>query len=75
MKVPRSGGAPKAFLRFFSLCSLCPPCEPCFSRYVKKRVAPSQKERALTPRSALFPFYTAMTTRANNRTVDSDLVS
>jgi len=33
-----------------SLCSLYPPCEPCFSRHVQKRIAPSQKERALTPR-------------------------
>jgi len=34
----------------FSPCPLCPPCEPCFSRHIQKRIAPSQKEEALTPR-------------------------
>ena len=43
----RSQGILRAFSRIFSL---CPPCEPSFSRQVQKRIAPSRKEGALTPR-------------------------
>jgi len=42
-------------LPFFPLCSLCPLCEPCFSMQVQKRIAPSRKERALTPRCLFSP--------------------
>ena len=44
----------KGRLRCDACSSLCPPCEPCFSRHVQKSIAPSRKERALTPRCLLF---------------------